>query len=205
MPIYRYQWTGVSVSGLQGMLDPAVTVQAVGPAPVGMIDINLSASDPTSKADLDAAMAAQGFVFVEANPDAPMDNEIDVVGTTTDASPILSVIIPVPSPGNVCTVNWTFTGVVTVASSAPGGAAVNDVCMIQGVSCAKNPGGGQVVVPVTFVTEADSRFVDPSQTGDFTTNSFSVGQFTIDINQGGPLNAGATITWRLKANLTYGP
>jgi len=130
--VYRYQWNGIVLFQLSDQMDPTVTAAASVPAPLPVIDIGLSVNSNTSKQDLDAAMARQGWSFLEANPavDPPAAGYcLELLANTTTQNVALTntpLSFPV-APGDVWKVEIDLTAQASIglgllyAIAAPAG------------------------------------------------------------------------------------
>lgn len=152
---------------------------------------------PADKSTLD------GIVGATPGTELPVDGPKRVTGITTDVGQLVSLFVPVPYIGNVVMADWTAIGTVIATPGGAGIAALGDSYCVEGVSsAAKNVGG--TVEGVNFIKEGDSEFIDTSQAGNSTSNTFSASGFTVDFNQGGSPNVGVTISWVIDADFRYG-
>jgi hypothetical protein len=73
MTVYRYEWNGINLQDVKRLMRPAADPSiSAGPAPQPLIDITIAAPSGSDAADLENAMAVQGWTFVEADPVTPL-------------------------------------------------------------------------------------------------------------------------------------
>jgi hypothetical protein len=157
---YRYQWLGVTKMYLDELLDPAFPSTFIDFGPEILQDVEV---DDSQKSSLDAAMAQQGWSFVEADPLTAIPQAfasfqfsgtvVNGVFGLADAGVDLSV------PQLIRAVNYPYSGPNTVlntigimlADALVTGTITFDVLINGGIVATVPVGPGPLPLPIKIV------------------------------------------------------
>jgi hypothetical protein len=198
--VYRYQWNGIVLDQITDKIDPSVTAASSSPAPMPVVDIGLSVNSPTNKADLDSAMAEQGWSFMKTNlsanpPVASYCLALDanfVNSTVNAANTNLSFAV---SPGDVWEVEIDLTAQASAGLGILYTIAGPNNSTIEGWVESGTPAAvtGVEALILQEITAVNAQTTIPAHTGSGVVKGRDHFWFTISIPAAAPANSSVTL------------